>query len=65
MHNYDTRMELQKTNELAYFGKVQFARQKVFIGFSQKPQYFKFYEGKKDLGLKSHFPEDYDQGPIL
>ena len=26
-----------------------------------RPDYFKLYEGKKDLGLKSLFPEDYDQ----
>jgi hypothetical protein len=25
------------------------------------PQYFKFYEAKKDLGLEALFPQDYDQ----
>ena len=30
-------------------------------GSDVRPEYFKLYEGKKDLGLKSLFPEDYDQ----
>jgi len=29
-------------------------------GPNERPEYFKFYEGRKDLGLKALFPEDYD-----
>lgn len=29
-------------------------------GPNVRPEYFKYYEGRKDLGLKALFPEDYD-----
>ena len=28
---------------------------------TKSPEYFKLYEGKKDLEIESHFPEDYDK----
>jgi hypothetical protein len=30
-------------------------------GQAERPEYFKFYEAKKDLGMSALFPEDYDQ----
>lgn len=30
-------------------------------GSSARPQYFKLYDSKKDLGMKNLFPEEWDQ----